>query len=211
MTERFGRPSPSEMLAVLHDCRTCSTIRYWGALGIGKVAAIDNVLKASLIVAIALAATAVTYHYVIYIPHRDAMLDAERRAEVERVNNVEAERQIRAIRQQQEQIYKSELEKIEADKAKHEAAMRYERCKSGAEIIYSDAWSTSCTRISQAEIASYNDCISKNTSAPVCDMLQKRTTKPVNCSLPRQLAESYQHDLVVAQDRCLKEFQLGFR
>ena len=44
----------------------------WGE---GMSGLIDTFVKASVIVAVAVASTAVAYHYLIYIPQRDAALD----------------------------------------------------------------------------------------------------------------------------------------
>jgi hypothetical protein len=159
--------------------------------------AIDTLLKASVIVAVAVVSTAAAYHYVIYLPQRDAALDAERRTEAARASKAQADQETRAA-----------AGKLEAGFLKQQVSMRYDNCKAAAERNYSDGWEGNCARINQEQRSRYNDCISKQPKGD-CDLLYKVTTKSENCALPKALADSLNHDLEASRDRCLREFQLG--
>lgn len=149
---------------------------------------IDTLLKASVIVAVAAVSTAVAYHYVIYVPQRDAAADAERR----------------------DQENRATAEKLEAEQRKIRISVRYEACNRSAASSYSYNWNTSCARISQLERTRYNECISnKGNTKDVCDLITKPTTKPEDCALPSALADGINNELTQAKDRCLREFQLG--
>jgi hypothetical protein len=172
--------------------------------------AIDALLKASIIVAVAIAATAVAYHYVFYLPARDATLDAERRAEAARISRAQIEQQERGAAQQAEQERRATAEKYEAEQLKQQISARYERCNLNAVTNYSANWDSACARISQLELSNYNECLSTGVLTKAqCDTSHKKTTKPENCSLPRVVADGFNSDLSQAKDRCLKEFQLG--
>jgi hypothetical protein len=160
---------------------------------------IDTLLKASVIVAVAVVSTAVAYHYVIYVPQRDAALDAERLSEAARTNKAQAEQENRVA-----------AEKYQADQLKQLVSIRYENCNRAATANYSVNWDSNCARINQQERANYSDCISKQASTKEsCDFLFKVTTKPENCALPKALGDSLNRDLELSKDRCLREFQLG--
>ncbi len=173
--------------------------------------AIDTLLKATIIVAVAVVSTAVAYHYVIYIPERDAALDAGRRTEAERIRKTQAEQQERAAAQQAEQERRTAAEKYEADQLKQQISVRYERCNLNAEVNYNADWNSTCARVNELQRKNYDDCLSKKfMTKEICDGSYKITTKPEGCTLPRTIADGLNTDLARAKDRCLKEFQLGF-
>ena len=173
--------------------------------------AVDTLLKASVIVAVAIVSTAVAYHYVIYIPQRDAILDAERRAEAERIRKAKAEEQERAAMQLAEKERREAAGKYEADQLKQQISARYERCNLSASVNYNTNWNSNCARVNELQRSQYNDCLSsKLLTKEQCDTYHKITTKAENCALPRAIADSLNSDLARDKDRCLKEFQLGF-
>jgi len=177
---------------------------------------IDTLLKASVIVVVAAVSTAVAYHYVIYIPQRDAALDDERRAETARATKSQAERELQAAMEKAEAEKRKTNEKAEAEERKLRVSARYEACNRNATANYSLNWNSNCARINQLERTSYStrysNCMSLSlpgTTKETCEASSKPTTKPEDCALPSALADSLNKDLAQAKDRCLREFQLG--
>jgi hypothetical protein len=82
----------------------------------------DNIFKLSIVGSLLLGSSSVAYYYLIYVPRRDVLLDAERQAEKER-----AEADKHAERERGDREKRAEEERLAAEKAKADTEKRAER------------------------------------------------------------------------------------
>ncbi len=159
---------------------------------------LDTLLKVAVIISLAVAASAVSYYYVFYLPHRDAMLDAERLSDEMRQREAEAEQRRHA----------DAAQRALADQ-KRQAEARYQTCLRLAEANYHANWDSNCVAKAEVQRKSYEECLtSKFMQAHEC--LKTYAALPTkDCSLPTELARSLNDRHTSEKDRCLREFQLG--
>jgi hypothetical protein len=168
---------------------------------------LDTLVKVSLIVAVALAATSVSYYYVIYLPGRDAAIEA-RRASERAAEIAEADRQQR-LAEAERKRRAAEKETIEfVHKAGVQA--RYERCIANSESLYSVRWDGTCERVEEMRRKNYAQCMSNPVMGkPFCENTYGESSPSKNCRLPTGLAKDLGADLEQSRNRCFQEFQAG--
>lgn len=150
---------------------------------------LDAIMKASIIVAVAIGSASIAYHYLIYVPNRDSIIDADRRA---------------SDNEKRKQELLRDLEKDARSKT-------YNTCLANADTNYRKNWNVNCKIISDRQKNEIDRCIKIATAAQRSpNECQAKETKPeTDCTLPTALADGVNKDLNEAQDRCLREFQAG--
>ena len=161
--------------------------------------ALDIVLKVTMAASVVTASAGVAYYYAIYLPERDAALDAQRILDTEYASRLKAEQDMRAA-----------AEKLAAEKLKQLISVRYQSCLRLATANYTASWEGNCTRIIKANRKNYDDCMS-GLPKLACDTIYPVSTGSESCALPTKLAETLNTDLENEKNRCLKEYQLGMR
>ncbi len=168
------------------------------------MSAIDKFFKLSIVVAAVIVSGAVTYHYAVYIPQRDAALDAERRKETARAMEV-------ARSNSEAQARRAAAEKLDEEQRKLEINIRYESCTRLAQMNYSAGWDSNCKRIEDTRRKSHADCLKNALTRPNCDNLYPAPVQQDSCALPTALAENLSRLMEQSKSRCLQELQLGLR
>lgn len=158
---------------------------------------VDAIFKAAVIVALCIGSASISYYYLIYLPQRDAILDARRQLDLKQIEDAKA-REERARVAKERQL----------EKDKFEISNRYDLCKLGAATNYSDEWDSNCARLSTAGKKSRADCLKMGTAQNVCESIHP-TRPEKECSLPKDIAESLERRLEAARQRCFQEFQAG--
>ena len=161
--------------------------------------ALDIVLKVTVAASVITASAGVTYYYAVYLPQRDAALDAQRALDADYANRLKAEQEMRVA-----------AEKLAAEKLKQQISARYQSCLRIATANYTATWEGNCTRITKANRKNYDDCMS-GLPKLACDQFYPVSNGSESCSLPTKLAETLNADLENEKNRCLKEYQLGMR
>ena len=169
--------------------------------------ALDIVLKVTMSAAVITASAGVTYYYAIYLPQRDAALDAQRALDAEYASRLQAEYANRLLAEQE---MRAAAEKMGVERLKQQISSRYQSCLRAATANYAATWEGNCTRINKAARKSYDDCVS-GLPKLACEKLYPVSTTAETCSLPTKLAETLNTDLENEKNRCLKEYQLGMR
>jgi hypothetical protein len=169
--------------------------------------AFDTILKVSVVVGIALASSAVAYHYVVYIPERDAAAESARQAESARtLENERLRNEIDARR--------AASEKLKEEQRKLDITTRYNSCIQLATINYSENWDGNCKRVDDLKRKNHEDCQRNNVNSQFkvnCDTIYPLTPKGESCALPNALADSLNKGLEQSKNRCLQEMQAGLR
>lgn len=159
---------------------------------------LDIILKASIVVGIAVGSSSIAYYYLIYLPHRDATIDAERKArEIEVKNSRLQEERSRAA------------EKLRIQNEKDLAINRYELCKIGASTNYNGDWDNTCAQFAEEDAKAQARCKINNEVSYCIDKFKIRPSK--DCTLPQITADRFQKRVDEAKTRCLQEFQAGAR
>ena len=161
---------------------------------------IDALLKLSIVVAVLLASSSVAYYHLIYLPERDARIDAAKAAaEQRRADETAAAEQRRS----------DEAAAAEQHRAveKAGARMRYDRCLSDAQDNYHLNWVSNCNSKKQKEAQAYARCISASTNDT--SWICHKPDASSDCSLPSYIADSLGADLNKARDRCLQMYKSG--
>jgi hypothetical protein len=188
----------------------------------GMAEKINTLFKLSIIASLLLASSSVGYYYVLYLPRRDAQLDAERKLEIalqqERAEAEKLAAQQRAEdekRAEQERALSQRLALEEQQSAEKAAAKtRYKECVLRVERIYQATWASNCKSIGDQanfEISRRKaNCLTVATQAE-CDGLHPfRDTSP-NCALPRGTSNDLTASLDKMRDRCLQESRAGLQ
>src|SRR5882757_2319247 len=97
--------------------------------------ALDVVLKVTMAAAVVTASAGVGHYYAIYLPQRDADLDAQRALDAEYASRLQAEQEMRTA-----------AEKLVAEKLKQQISVRYQSCLRLATASYATTWEGNCTR-----------------------------------------------------------------
>jgi hypothetical protein len=158
---------------------------------------IDAILKATIIVSTAIASISIGYYYLVYLPERDKLADASRKAEISRTENERAEQ-----RRQSEATAKA------AEMQKRLISNRYQSCTRNARESYDLNWSERCSRVAETNKEQLAECL-KTLPKDTCTKLYRVRDTSNDCSLPRALADSLNADYEKAKARCLQEFQAG--
>ena len=164
--------------------------------------ALDTAVKVGVVGSALLAAAAVAYHFAVYIPARDARLEAERRLE----------RRLIEDRARSEALQRENAERETAQRAallKEQANDRYRSCLQRAEWNYSSNWDFSCQRRSTRQAKEFAECLAGKFSADVCQRTQGEKIPPKDCTHPKDIADGHNNDLSKERDRCLREYQAG--
>jgi hypothetical protein len=172
---------------------------------------IDALLKLSIVVAVLLASSSVAYYHLIYLPERDARIDAAKAAaEQRRADETAAAEQRRSDEATAaEQRRSDEAAAAEQHRAveKAGARMRYDRCLSDAQDNYHLNWVSNCNSKKQKEAQAYARCISASTNDT--SWICHKPDASSDCSLPSYIADSLGADLNKARDRCLQMYKSG--
>ena len=164
---------------------------------------LDALLKLNIVAAAMFASGSVGYYYLMYLPQRDAQLDAERALE-----NSQAEADKKAVQEQAAAEQRALEQRQAAEKA--EARIQYQNCLTAAEGDYNANWAAECRRISGVNTKGYDNCISGGLPKQSC--LSVWTIDPSsNCVLPHTIATSLTGALDKARDRCLQETKAGLQ
>jgi hypothetical protein len=160
---------------------------------------LNTLLKASIVVSVAIATLGVGYYFAIYVPKKDAAQDAERSAEVLRLNRSRAE-----------QEPGTEDERAAAAQKKLRISSRYEACVRDAELSYRYNATDKCRHIVEERRKMFDDC-TRTLPQPTCEAIHGTFNQSDNCALPTNLAKSLDDELEKSKNRCLQEFQLGLQ
>jgi hypothetical protein len=164
------------------------------AMGRRVTNGIDTILKVAVIVAVTATSSALSYYYIIYLPLRDAQMEAVRQTEM-RVAEEKARQEIeRAAALERAARYQQEW-----------AKERYRLCVSIAEQSYSLNWDTECERQSTRQNQLIASCISEQRFG--CQSLFDKKIPAQDCALPKDLADQYNTRLKDDRDRCMQEYR----
>jgi len=144
---------------------------------------LDALLKLSVIVAVLFASVSVGYYYLVYLPQRNAQLDAQRIQERPQADAA------------QQAFPSGEWNMARAE-------VQYRKCTDDAERNYDARWASSCKRVAEETIADRANCFY---SKEECDSFYKPRDPSPNCALPLMLANDLQFDVEMARDRCRQE------
>jgi hypothetical protein len=172
-----------------HDASTA-----WRLALEGKI---DILLKLSIAASVLFASSTVGYHYLVYVPRRDAQLDVERAFERLRADALQ-----RMFSEQRALEDRQSAEKATA-------LMRYQTCLNGANANYQALRATACKRLGEQSRKDHDDCISKNLGKNFCDVTYAIRDASPSCTLPRETAADFDADVEKARDRCLQENRSG--
>jgi hypothetical protein len=151
---------------------------------------LDALVKLSVVAAVLLGSSSVAYYYVIYLPERDARIDAAKAAAEQR----RAEEKAAAEQRRSE------------DQLNAQAA--YESCIRNAQEVYSSTWAPSCKRIAQDDPKEHASCIATGVTKQTCDAWYSHDPSP-SCALPHATAQNIEAALNKARDRCLQASKAG--
>lgn len=150
----------------------------------------DDILKVSLAAAALAGGAGVAYHYVFYLPDRDERIEVAKRAQAQQLVATQA------------------AEKASLVSKARTQQTGYRVCLSSAGAGYSSRWDASCKLNAEAADRLRQTCIDGGTDALWC--ANQYPSKPsANCTLPTSLANSYDADLKVSNQRCLEEAKNG--
>jgi len=140
---------------------------------------VDAFLKVSIAAAAALFASAsIGYYYVLYLPHRDAQLDRDRRMEAA---HADLAKQADFARQAAE---KRESEERQAEQ-RQAVQTRYRICISDVSRNYSESWADECKKASDEAKKKRADCFAKGSGKDMCDILSPVQEFSADCKLIR--------------------------
>jgi hypothetical protein len=163
----------------------------------GKV---DGLFKLCIAASVLFASSSVGYHYLVYLPRRDAQLDVERafeRARADALQRMFSEQ--RALEERQS-----------AEKAA--AQTRYQTCLSSASADYQALSAAACKRLGEQSRKDHDDCISKENLGKVyCDRTYTIRDASPSCTLPREIATDLDAGAEKTRDRCLQEHRAGLQ
>lgn len=164
-----------------------------------------------------LAGGAVAYHFLVYLPERDARQalnapavssqqpadgDLPSPSPTSRTNTTDFARQEESRRQSQA-----------AHEASQQAARRaaYQECLQIAEENYSNDWDRECRANSDRNTQSRNTCLEGAEIGSVVTLCWRTypETPSTNCRLPRETAMDLEARLEAAKSRCLQEMSAG--
>lgn len=168
----------------------------------GKV---DALLKISVALSVLAASSGVGYYFGVYLPRRDARIEADQFAEKRRTERARQDALDRATAAQRE----AEARQAEA---KALAQLRYDQCISAARRLYSANWAQSCRSELEQARASYTSCL-RTLTRDICDTTWKKemAESPTECALPASTAQRWGNERDKALQRCLEEHRAGLQ
>jgi hypothetical protein len=153
-------------------------------------ASADDILKLSLAAAALAGGLSVAYHYAVYIPARDELVDASKQTQA-----------------QQQKTDAAAAFTVEQATSKNRRTA-YRVCLSAAQFDYSNRWNGSCKTRSEQADRSRSVCVSGGTDAALC--LQYYPALPTaDCELPTVVFSSYDADLKASKQKCMDEAKSG--
>src|SRR5262249_34840469 len=142
---------------------------------------IDAFLKLSIVAAVLLASSSVAYYYVIYLPDRDARIDAANvAAELHRAEEKTAAEQRRIDEKAAAEDRRSEDQQ--------NAQRRYDRCLRAAENGYNSNWAASCGSKRQEAEQNRAHCVANHPDDKKGCAEGNPIPDAADCTLPRTLA-----------------------
>lgn len=166
---------------------------------------IDAFLKISIAASVILAASSVGYYYVVYLPKRDAQLDADKNLDRARAEYARLAEQARVAAEKQSAEQKQAADRVAVQN-------RYQICVRTAENIYTTSWASQCKSIAAKSIKQHADCVAQGTlQRSSCDTIYSIADATPTCDLPRIMGKDLDDDLEKARSRCLQESQSGLR
>ncbi len=168
-------------------------------------AKIDAILKLSIVTSVLLASSSVGYHYLVYLPLRDAQFEPQRVLERFRaVTEKRAEQELLLFEQQVSKQRAAEQNVAEKQRAL-EKANRYEACLSRATDGYNASRLAACNRPREKMIKDQDNCVNLGFSRNVCAMAHVVPEASPNCPLPRTVTLALDADAEKARNRCVEE------
>ncbi len=159
----------------------------------------NTLFKLSLIVSLLLASSGVAFYYAVYLPHRDAQLDEERRLEKAQADARKRAAQERSLAEQRK------LEQRQAE-AKAGAEARYQTCLKRASATHATSWAAECKRLAEKALADRAECLTKpKLPKGYCDAAYRPRDASPTCVLPSKVATGLDGDLSEARGRCQRE------
>jgi len=171
---------------------------------------LDAIFKLSIIGSVILASLSVGYYYVLYLPHRDAQLDIERKMERARADDLLHAEQERVLAEQERA--RSDQRALEQRQLAEKAAIKlsYDNCLLDAEGDYSNAWAAKCNALREVLAKQHADCIADRfMTKAICDESHKVPDASASCKLPHTIAVDVQDSWDKARNRCLQESIAG--
>jgi hypothetical protein len=168
---------------------------------------IDAILKVSVVASVLLASSSVGYHYLVYLPHRDA--EAERALERSLAAEKKHVEQGQSLFRRQASEQRAAEQKTTEERQALEKANRYQACLSRATDKYNASRLTTCNRPREKIIKDRDDCIKLGFSEKVCAMAHVVPEASPNCTLPRAVALSLDAEVEKERDRCREEESTG--
>jgi hypothetical protein len=164
---------------------------------------LDAFLKLSIIASVLLASSSVAYYYAVYLPDRDARIDAATAAAEQR----RAEEKTAAEQRRAEEKAAAEERRSEEQT---DAQMRYNRCLGKAEDVYNSAWASNCSSRGKEAQQKHDRCIADpRNDKELCDQHYQLLDASANCALPRTLASDLEASLNKERERCLQASKAG--
>jgi hypothetical protein len=140
---------------------------------------IDALVKLSIVASVLLASSGIAYYYAVYLPERDARIDADKAA----VEQHRSEEQLAA-------------------------QIAYDGCIRKAQEVHNSVWASSCRRIAEDDPKKHASCIATGLAKQTCDAMYSHDASP-NCALPSGTAQNLEASLNKARDRCLQASKAG--
>ena len=162
-------------------------------------AAINALLKLSVIVALLVASAGVAYYYTVYLPDRDTRLDQERAlAQARADEDKRASEQQLALEQHQAEERRAE--------AKAGAESRYQTCIARASAAHELSWAVACKQLAEKTAQGHADCLATaKLSQHYCDTVYPTRDASPNCALPVKVSTVIDDGLIKARNRCAEE------
>jgi hypothetical protein len=147
----------------------------------------DRLMRFAVLLGALLAGGGVFYHYVFFLPG------------VERVK--------------QEQVAQN---KRDAEAKERQRQLTYVSCKVSAQKAYDLDWANACFTVFKEQKVSLEACLKDKLimgneflGRSHCESTYSGASPSLSCSLPLARADSLNHDLKEAQDKCLSEAKTG--
>jgi len=174
-------------------------------------AKIDAILKLSIVASVLLASSSVGYHYLVYVPQRDAQFEPQRVLERFRAaTEKRAEQELLLFEQKVSEQRAAEQKAVKKRQAL-EKANRYEACLSRATDSYNASRLAACNRPREKIIKDQDDCVKLGFSRNICAMAHVVPEASQNCTLTRTVTLSLDSDVEKARNRCLEEDRAGLQ
>jgi hypothetical protein len=162
-------------------------------------AKIDAILKLSIVVSVLFASSSVGYHYLVYVPQRDAQFEPQRVLERFRAATEKRAEQELLLFEQKVSEQRAVEQKAVENRQALEKAYRYETCLSHATDNYNASRLAACDRPRQKITKDKDDCVKLGFSRNVCAMAHVVPEASPNCALPRTVTLAMDADVQKAR------------